>query len=613
MIERSGKCAPSMQVAVLAQYGEVGITTDPDEQRIGCDYISTEMAIEHVGGLLGQILGTRTLVLNRDCDRTKLKDKLSRLGHHAKAHFSRINDETLKECIKLFDRLLIDNERAASWLGTENLDLDAILEDSRAFMEVIHRHFVQFAPELDPCPYTLITTHRKAIKRGFEIACLQQSADVNSLLRKILTFLASLASLVHLEIHSGCIPENATHVVVQGAGDISMNLWNIAAISEEGGLRLIHAHQENVESRQYSCLLAFKEDVGANMTGVTAKTFGGDIPRAGKLAIGRVRLNRYMPRPEQVQLVLSDGNTSFIGEEIDYAIYGQCLVWKNVCKTPHEVVREFSDIRHILHMPSLNPSWNHDESRKWIQKAREDKSRPSLPACFFSEKLEHAFACKPRFLFGVPAVDEVWLGEHAFLKNPEILSAACDHPVEIPLADLGAPLDWVTVCMRAYGCTWRSSTDSVQTRGEFAWNLLDPTDPRLVWFPDVARYPCTLVGVGKIRERTSDRAPEAPAVFLLAWGHAFDEDQRYSIFECARVLRDLGADAVLLIDEGKDVFQYYFSSSSVLREYVKKPPFPRLLLSRSAASSEIERLPCPVPPSREQIRGSLSFWIEAMK
>jgi hypothetical protein len=82
---------------------------------------------------------------------------------------------------------------------------------------------------------------------------------------------------------------------------------------------------------------------------------------------------------------------------------------------------------------------------------------------------------------------------------------------------------------------------------------------------------------------------------LLAWGHGFRKDQSYTIFDCAQLLVDLGAKAVLLMDEGRDVFQHVFDDYSDLRSYERRPRDFR---------------PFPVPADREQIRATLAFWVE---
>jgi hypothetical protein len=102
-----------------------------------------------------------------------------------------------------------------------------------------------------------------------------------------------------------------------------------------------------------------------------------------------------------------------------------------------------------------------------------------------------------------------------------------------------------------------------------------------VWQPRPAPYPCTLVGVGCLHPSAGERMPKCDTperwgdLFLLAWGHDYDPDQKLSIFDCATVLQDLGAKAVLLIDEGNDVFQQYFFNAEDLktRFWSKKPSF----------------------------------------
>jgi hypothetical protein len=169
----------------------------------------------------------------------------------------------------------------------------------------------------------------------------------------------------------------------------------------------------------------------------------------------------------------------------------------------------------------------------------------------------------------------------------------------MPLSDLGAPLDWITVCMRAWGYNLQKNRDMVSKPGDFAWDVLNPTDPKLVWYPNPAHYYYGMVGIGSLgsfKSKDKDSHQSKGDLFLLAWGHSFFEDQRYTLFDCAQILCDLGAKAVLLINEGRDVFQHYFPTVGDLDAYL--------------SGDRNDDVWSPVPPQREQIRGTLAFWTE---
>ena len=84
------------------------------------------------------------------------------------------------------------------------------------------------------------------------------------------------------------------------------------------------------------------------------------------------------------------------------------------------------------------------------------------------------------------------------------------------------------------------------------------------------KYHCTLVGIGNLQQKEE----EAPAddrgfagdLFLMAWGHQYGD---FSIFEGAKILAEMGAQAVLLIDEGSDVFHHYFEDMIELSQFIK--------------------------------------------
>ena len=274
------------------------------------------------------------------------------------------------------------------------------------------------------------------------------------------------------------------------------------------------------------------------------------------------------------------------------------------------VAPEFSDVRHLLNLPNLNPgpkSPNPADAAEEIAKveiswtkAHDDASKAGLGDLFRSERCPEAFRGQPRYMFGVPATHDVWLGERVLLPTDSLLQAACEHPVEIELSQLGTPWDWITVCMVRWGYTLKRNRDEVIDRGDFTWDRIDPAKPKLIVFFLKALYPCTLVGIGTLsgKERSwTDHEPYGD-LFLLAWGHGFNNDQGYTIFECAELLVDLGAQAVLMIDEGGDVFQHYFQDLNELQEY-ERPPH-----------QEGDAKSFPVAAKREQMRSTLAFWVE---
>lgn len=66
---------------------------------------------------------------------------------------------------------------------------------------------------------------------------------------------------------------------------------------------------------------------------------------------------------------------------------------------------------------------------------------------------------------------------------------------------------------------------------------------------------------------------------------------------------DLGAEAVLLMDEGRDVFQHVFDDYAQLERYEQEV--------HEADEGSTNSAPFPVPADREQIRATLAFWVGA--
>jgi hypothetical protein len=582
MIRRTGKYPPSMQVAELGNI----VTTDPDEQRIGSDYTNLEVALKHYSRISARFLICAALAketvqideLINECFTQCFKSSDSDqkiISEDKKTQFKESVRDFVATCDGNFPKSLSNYYR---W-------------HSHWFVKFTHSFFTN-SRKSNPIS-TDETVFSKMLEREWDAICksppmpTDEKVDRDTVRRALITLLESAKSEIHLLVHKQQISKRAKDIVFQGAGNISMNEFHVAYLGGEID-KIISVPQEKLDERRYSCLIAFNSGVIDQKEDLQEAVKEGNLVRAGSLGIGRIRFNQYSSSPDKVQL-LSGQKRIPIKNDIKYALYGQLIARDGKVVEPHAIVNEISDLRHVFRMPSLN--WNDAEG--WIEKARKEveAKAPDLMR-FFSDKLEMAYKNKPRYLFGVTQKNDVWLGEHHFLINRDRLQTACEHAVDITLSDLGAPLDWITACLIGWGYTLRESRDTVIEAGDFAWDILNPTDPKLIWHPKRAYYPCTLVGIGSLKRSESDNGD----LFLLAWGHRFNEDQHYTIFDCAQILCDLGAKSVLLIDEGQDVFQHHFPTICDLEAYLR--------------GSKNNDKWSPVPPSREQIRGVLSFWTE---
>jgi len=573
MLERTGKFPPSMLVPELGNI----VTTDPDEQRIGSDYINLEVAAKHFATRVAKFL----TIANASGTIPPMSSDLSTLALAVRGFM---------QCCSGGGRVVDHLKNYSSWSPGDWFNL---------LTDLFFRH-VRFISQI-PILNINFPVLRQRLENVWNNVCdslpSPVSADEEMAKRALTVLLESAKSSIHLLTHQRKTGKEVKHIVVQGAGDVSMNFWNVAYIGQSD--RMIYAPEEKLNERQYSCLVSWKRDALTEKEKLLEQCVAEEqLFRADSLSIGRVRFSRFDTGPNRVRLV-TGRDLIAIKDDIQYALYGHRLAWRGEVVEVSKIIGEFSDLRHVFNLVNLNP--NREITTQEIKETRKNacEANPDLME-FFSDKLEAAYASKPRYLFGVPHTADVWLGESAFLAKPELAQSACDHPVSMPLSDLGAPLDWITVCMRAWGYNLQKNRDMVSKPGDFAWDVLNPTDPKLVWCPSPAYFPCTMVGIGSLNpsqseDSSSDKSGNGD-LFLLAWGHGFREDQRYNIFECAQILCDLGAKAVLLIDEGRDVFQHYFPTVDDLGAYL--------------SGSKNDDAWSPVPPDREQIRGTLTFWTE---
>jgi hypothetical protein len=647
MIRRTGKYSPAMLVAPLEEYGARD-ATNRNEQRIGCDFITPALFIKHFNTLLERVL--HAIKALQASSSNGVIDKAAQgyvceVKSHAVRHFvilqSKFHSQLVDSCADVIQRLL-DNP------PTELIDISVLdyvrthkpeYDPDGRFFKLLRCHFYVQATQV--CEPSIQTVENCDLEfpviplRVYEERTKEFSDKIEKALqRRIFTLFASIASSAHLSNHYRHLNskhELATNVVIQGAGNISMNKWNVAAIREidpkdgnSSKLRLVHVEQEELESRRYTCLLAFRkkylkgdvpcEDSSSEIMSpesrwkkIQAAQGNKDVVMADGLVIGTVCMNRYAQDRDKVRLVTDDGMIS-IGDMIEYALYGQALVYKGEIREPQQVVHQFADIRHVLDLPNLNPRefLSDQEFPDRIQNARKklEELLVKHPHLFDKDLLD-VFKERPRPLFGLHSREDVRLGEFAFLNNPRLLRTAVEHAVELPLSDLGAPLDWISLCLLDWGYNYKNDHEKVLVQGDFSWNLNNPTDPRLVWFPKRPHYPCTMIGIGRLvdgsvqdvdSKDSGDSGAGTPALFLLAWGHSITQTLKYSIFDCAKLLANLGAESVLLMDEGGDVFQYQFEDIERFGQYLRAP-----------AADSPHAL---VPPLRSQVRGSVGFWID---
>ena len=568
MLRRTGKYPPSMVVPELDNV----VSVSPDEQRIGCNFLDHVQAAKFLARIsvkVGRLHPGATAVAQAWRDNPWLKRLLMYMPKgHQKAPVP----------AALLQAATILTERYFHVGRTQHQDQE--------------RFLAELAQSLD--------THVKDEQR-----------TVGSWDRAVRTLAAGLACGTHADEAVRHIErledrDELRHIVLQGCGDVSMNSWHICYVGGKEP-RLIHVPGEPLDDREYSCLISWEDSVDGDLAEKLARysdhVFSTGAGLTPGISIGRLRINQY-GSGDRVRLNLSEEAIE-VDRFVRFAVYGKPLAWGGKVLQARRIAREFSDVRHLLALPNMNPPSNQASPEQLIDDWGNARNR-ALELGFqdlMGPHITSMFQQQPRYMFGVLAEHDVWLAERVLVESDVLLQSACEHAIEIPLSELGASWDWITVCLMRNGYEFKKHRETVTEPGEFTWDTIDPANKRLVVFFGQAIYPCTLVGIGRLGGNWApddSQAAGSDDLFLLAWGHEFAKmDQKYSVFDCARYLVDLGAQAVLLMDEGRDVFQFVFDSFRDLKTYEEGP-------NDSGGRS----FPVPAARDREQMRATLSFWTE---
>jgi hypothetical protein len=656
-IQRTGRSSPWMRCYMLGLKGDV--VTDPDLQRARCLFLSSEAAIQEWIDLLVRIF------------------KLIQLGAPiTAAEFQEIGKDTHSENTGWFGELrklilwyvnqrgeVKEHELRDKVLGFLRGRLGSDWNDKQP-----SRHYVE------KC------LHDLSRHSDFNVF------DRHLLSNLVVTLMLALGKDSFDSRHLG--PERlgrikdrpkAYNLVVQGAGDLSMNEWNVAYYSEQRKEpKVVIPENEPFGSRRYNCLVVWNEGAPSDRVGkatkhITEEEAGASLGR--DLSITQLQFSKGPP-----YLMLSgnySANTS-LHELVKFAVYGKLVLRQGNVVEADEVIDEFQDLRHVFLMPNLNPrnenrlleqtierirAWTklwidkQDQSNAKQHRLIEDLARllndetqeakgPMEIASEFlqrsvlegdEEELRNAFQAphatldpmsrflmehflelrnllqRPRHLFGQLQRSDVWLLEHALLHDRSLRHLACTSAIAVDLADLGAPRVWIDYCLLQSGYRKRDELHEVQEPGDFAWDESD--HPRLLIRLKLNTYPCTIVGIGRLPAEQQGQ-PEMNALYLLAWGHDFRRG-KHTIWDCAEVLRKVGAQYALVIDEGQDVFlcsipgnlwekaadfESQEKSCGSLREWMCVPlAFNKV---KSDNGSSLDKL------NRRGLRASLAFWQE---
>lgn len=325
-------------------------------------------------------------------------------------------------------------------------------------------------------------------------------------------------------------------VGLQSFGDLTMNQWNVAYIREglctSGSPELLYVPGERIDERIYTCVVKWK----ANQPDAPSSGNEGEKKKVSieSLRFGRFDYDADPTSPDGVRLIRA-GNKG-IADQLCFAASGQLLISNRELVEPREIVHQFSDIRHLLALPNLNPD-----------------------GPLYKDEQVELDSKRPRYYFGSEQDDDIWFGEAELLEDRNLRRAALSGPVELSrlYEGLGASKEQVAAAL-SYR-TMKVSEGNYTSRRSYCEGSLPPAplspgewrfvvdDPTLVevWLkPNI--YPCSILGV-----------TEKGDTVCFAWRGNYTDRPGYTIREAAQAMLPLGVTDAILLDEGQDVRHNY--------------------------------------------------------
>jgi hypothetical protein len=299
----------------------------------------------------------------------------------------------------------------------------------------------------------------------------------------------------------------------QGCGDLTMNLWNVAylnsPLARDERPTLIFPHKEPLAGRTYSCLVKWKPK--------------GDSP--SQMTIEDVQFDPNAESAKGMVWVKRDGQSAQRGDEIEFAVSNQQVIRAGQILDISRFTHEFSDLRHLLQMPNLNP-------------------KDTLPIT--DETGAQRFDTgRPRFYFGRATEDDIWLGEAQLIHDVNLQRAAMMGPVFLSrlYEGLGVSVEQMRGAMVLAG--YQEITDPRKELDEGEYRFVREDDTQVEVYLRRNTYGWTMIGLTEKQDKLLCLACEGnPA---RREGHVLEK--------AACKLRQAGAHNALLIDEGADVFQ----------------------------------------------------------
>jgi len=287
----------------------------------------------------------------------------------------------------------------------------------------------------------------------------------------------------------------------QGCGDLSMNLWHVAFINSplalDGKTALVFLHGEPLGARAYSCLVKWKPGADPAMT------------------IEDLKFNSHGTTTDDKVWTWRDGKWQCCGNRIEFAVSAKQVIRDGKPARISRRTHQYSDLRHLLQMPNLNPDGPLDGKGK-----------------------------RPRSYFGGETSDDIWIGEAQLIDDINLQRAAMTGPVFVSRLHqgLGASVDQVNGAMRDGG--YAEVKESWDDLGPGQYRFVAEDDRLVEVYFRRSCYGWSMVGLDDVGR-----------VLCLACQGNPREGQGHSLAAAARRLRDAGARNALLIDEGFDAFQ----------------------------------------------------------
>ena len=337
---------------------------------------------------------------------------------------------------------------------------------------------------------------------------------------------------------------------MQGCGDLTMNGWNVAFLAwpsypKEAEWTLLHPPDEPLHDRTYTCLIKWARGRDSRQLKEIAKL---GIRIVHPYQIASVQFHGPAPTQQGKQPdrhVLFHGHP--IGHLIEFAVCGRRVCRSGKVTRLANIVREFTDARHIFKMPNLNPDLDIDEARY-----------RGLPA----------YRSRPRNLYNENTRNDVWLGEAALIQGDRNLRvAALEHTIQINARELGAPRNSIETILKRedqHGFQEVGAADEITSAGQWRWVPEGRETWLEIFFPR-SQYPCSMIGTQAEDEHGGhDQKPgivDTDKLFFFAHGHTYGQNG-CTIRQAARYLQNQGAWDALVFDEGQDVFQLLRNDST---------------------------------------------------